>query len=148
MINYNNFIFDDYKNKIKIISDNPIEFKKTIPSIIGYNFSNDIETQHKLRIRLPWLIIENCRKTKFDVSYFELEQRLKNSELFKEIYIILCIGVDNPIFKIDLKTFLENLKDFFFASGTSGFFGFTENGKYLIEFTDDEFETIYSNFAI
>jgi hypothetical protein len=28
MINYNNFIFDDFKNQISIISENPIEFKK------------------------------------------------------------------------------------------------------------------------
>jgi hypothetical protein len=146
MINYNNFIFDDFKNQISIISENPIEFKKIIPSIIGYRFSNDIETQHKLRIRLPWLNIEKCNKTKFDISYFELERRLKNSDLYKEKFIILCVGIDNPIFKIDLNTFLRNIEDFFYASGTSGYYGFTENGKYLIEFTDDEFETIYSNF--
>ncbi len=144
----NHFLINKFNEGIELVSNDPDQYMKQIPTIIGCEFSKSINQQHRLRIRLPWVEINSYYKTDRIYEISELSNKLLKSELCTKKWIILFYGKNVPILKVMTEVFCKNWYSFMAASGHQGFFGFSEDGKLLIEFTDDDNESVYSNFRI
>lgn len=144
----NHFLINKYNESIELVSNDPDQYKKQIPTLIGYEFSKNINQQHRLRIRLPWVEIHSCYKTDGIHEISALSDKLLKSELCTRKWIILFYGKNVPVLKVKTEVFCKNWNSFMAASGHQGFFGFSEDGRLLIEFTDDDNESVYSNFKI
>lgn len=144
----NHFLVDDFSDSLEIICENPQDYKSKISGIIGLEFSKNIDQQHRLRIRLPWIEMGNYYKTDKIFTIPEVTQKLLSSDLMLRDWIILFYGYNVPVLKVKTKVFCENCYSFMTGSGHQGFYGFSEDGKLLIEFTDDENESIYTNFKL
>ena len=82
---------------------------------------------------------ENCED--------DISELMSKSLLFDSGDLIIEIGYDEPVIKINANSFIKNWYDYFAASGFMGISFICEKHNYFGELTDKEFNLI-SNFRI
>lgn len=141
----NNFYLKNHLDKIEILSfDYPEFFNQKLKTLeIKLNSNKNINSV------INWNEINGSYSFYFDYDGCEVEIRkwLEKSELATCKHLIIELGYDLPILKVDCKAFINNWYDFYAASGYIGITVICEDGLNYMEFTDEN-KLLYSNFKI
>jgi hypothetical protein len=79
----------------------------------------------------------------------EVKEMLRRSNLCKGVfYLLVEQGNNMPMIKVENHYFVEYWYDFLAENGFMGTTVISEDGKFVLEFTDDTDYLLYSNFPI
>jgi hypothetical protein len=78
----------------------------------------------------------------------EITQWLKESVIGKYSTLLTWLSWEDPIIRVKTSEFIENWEKFNIATGWQGLVLITEDGKFVLEFTDDWKYNLNSNFEI
>lgn len=78
----------------------------------------------------------------------EISKWLSNTEIMNSPYLLTYFTSNKEIVKVKTKEFLDHWNDFNFAVGFMGIIFISDNGKLIMEFTDDHKHQLISNFSI
>ena len=138
-----------YRNPhIEIINEKYPDFFIEFVKSKGYKINSN---QDKIRTLIDWNALDNKFTTPYFIeNYRELiKNGLINSAFGKQNSKVLVeFGPNEPMIKTTSKYFIENWDDFILDYGTLGTTLITEDGNLLMEFTDDTYYLLYSNFPI
>lgn len=138
-----NFLETD---KVEKIQDKYPDFFYTKLKNSGFNYNSNPQ----FRTFVDWRSVNH-----FKISYEyqnceqEVREMLKSSNLSKGDFDLLVEQGNNvPMLKVENHYFIEHWYDFLAENGFMGTTVISEDGKFILEFTDDTDFLLYSNFPI
>lgn len=133
-------------DKIVIIKEIYPDFFNSLILFNGYKLNKN---QLAVRTLIDWEVVEN---TKSIIYYFDdcekiIKESLLNSVINNEnLTLFIEFGPNEPMIMTNGSYFVNNWDDFILDYGSMGTTIVSENGKYIMEFSDDTDWLLYTNF--
>lgn len=139
-----NHFLKPHINNIEVLS---VDYPNYFCTLLNNN-GVVINKEKEISTLIDWKNISNSNFFFFDYegSEVEISQLLKKSFIQMPSFLIIEFGYDIPILKVDTNVFIDYWNDFVSASGHMGITIISDDGKFIMEFTDSGL--LYSNFKI
>ncbi|GAA0874325.1 hypothetical protein GCM10009118_07330 [Wandonia haliotis] len=140
-----NYFLKPHRANIEILSnDYPGYFSNVLKK-----FDIKLNTDENIHQLIAWDDIEHVHTffCDYEGSDKEVSAWLRKSDLNDSQFLIIELGYELPIIKVECQVFMENWEDFVAASGYTGITVIDENGRFYMEFVD-EGKNLFSNFKI
>lgn len=142
-------MIDLYSNPhIEIIKEKYPDYFTGFVTSKGYKINSN---QDRIRTLIDWEAMDK----KYAIPYFmensdkKIKNGLINSVFGQQNTIVLIeFGPNEPMVKTTNKYFIEHWDDFISDYGSLGASLISLDGNFLMEFTDDTYYLLYSNFPI